>query len=290
MPYGFIEHIKNNGYSHETIASYEKVLNQFFGYLSKNYNRHLEAHEINPSDIKSYLEDQIDKEKSVSTINKELAIIKTLFNYLWEKNKVPIDPAVKLKRYKSENNTELLVTLKEILDILPKVMVNTSYPLNRKVIFLLATKGLKTADYRFKRDDVLDLTDKEVVEIQLKNRKIVLEDKEASWFLEYYYESILNDSEYIFTTKSHKEEKRGPIQVMSILNHLRIITADYLPKETPPLTLLSIRRAIAYDLYTKKIPIQQIALELGIEESTASNYLKHLVTNEILKKTCSKNI
>ncbi|MBT2695849.1 hypothetical protein J7E79_00090 [Bacillus sp. ISL-40] len=45
------------------------------------------------------MEEQLERDKSISTVNKELAIIKTFFHYLWEINKVPVDPAVKIKRF-----------------------------------------------------------------------------------------------------------------------------------------------------------------------------------------------
>jgi site-specific recombinase XerD len=276
MPYGFIEYLENKGYSDETVRSYQKVLKQFFSFISRTYNKHLEPYEINPLDIKNYLEEQRDREKSITTINKELAIIKTLFHYLWEINKVPVDPTVKLKRFKVDKNLALDITLSEIREVLKSVLSNPSYTPLRKAIFILATKGLKTAEFRFKKEDVFEVPGDDSIKIFTKNRKIILKDTEAACFTEYFYESMFNDSDYVFTTKHRDTEKNGPIQVMSILNHLRVITEDYLPEKSTPLTLLSIRRAIAYDLYIKKVPIQQIAKELGIEESSTTNYLKKL--------------
>lgn len=277
MPYGFIKYIENKGYSHETVRSYEKILSQFFSYLKKTYFKDLEPYQINPSDIKNYLEEQKDKEKTISTINKELAILKSFFHYLWEIDKVPIDPTVKIKRQKSDNTPALSITYKQIEELIPKVLSDQTYSPLRKAIFILATKGLKTADYRFKKEHVVDSPKKDIVEIKLKNRNVVLKGQEAACFLEYFYETLLIDTEYVFTTKPHGEENRVPIQVMSILNHLRHIASDYLPSSAQPLTLLSIRRAIALEYYKRNVSIQQIALNLGIEESSASNYLKHLI-------------
>jgi site-specific recombinase XerD len=278
MPYGFINHIENKGYSYETIRSYQKVVQQFFAYLTGVYKRHVEPYEINPSDIRNYLEEQKEKEKSISTINKELAILKTLFHYLWEVNKAPLDPTVKLKRFKVEKAPRVEITYEVILSLLEKVLKNDSYSPMRKAIFLLACKGLKTTDFRFKRDDVEDFLDQDLVTIQLKNRKIELKNEEATCFMEYFFETALNDSDYVFTSKSQGEV--GPIQVMTILNQLKVITNDYLPEGTPSLTLVLIRRAIAYHLYTNKMSIQQLSKELGIEEVWASNYLKKIEVSQ----------
>lgn len=284
MPYGFIKHIENKGYSIETTASYEKVINQFFGFIKAVYPQNKEPFQISPNDIKNYLEEQKEKNKGISTINKELAILKTLFNYLWEINIVPIDPAVKIKRYKVESLPKVDITYPKLLEILDKVLNNGGYTPVRKAIFLLAIKGLRTSEFRFKKEDVTDSVSNDTVTIKLKNRVITLEGREATYFQEYFYEAALNGCDYVFTTKPHGEDVAGPIQVMSILNHLRSISHDYLPNEET-LTLISIRKALAYDLYIKKNSIQSIAKILGIEENSASSYLKHLTQGTLLSKS-----
>ncbi|MFT9495751.1 MULTISPECIES: tyrosine-type recombinase/integrase [Bacillota] len=283
MPYGFIRHIENKGYSVETVRSYEKVLNQFFAFLSKKYKKHIEPSEINPSDIKGYMKDQKEQGKSNSTINKELAILKTFFNFLWESSTVAVDPSVKIKRYKDIKNLTVGISYEEILKLRDNVLNNETYSNIRKAIFILAARGLKTSDFRFKKDDVIDNSEDETVEIKLKNRRILLQGQEADCFLEYFYETLLNGSDYVFLTKSHGEDVGEPIQVMSILTHLRNIAQDYLPEDSSPLTLILIRRAIAYDRYTNKVPIQRIAQELGIEEASASNYIKILLEGNTQK-------
>lgn len=285
MPYGFIGHLENKGYSEETVKSYEKVITQFFSFIQSTYPDNKEPFQISAKDIKTYLEKQREKDKSVSTVNKELAILKTLFNYLWEINKVQVDPAVKIKRYKVNNLPKVDITFEEVEEVLKKVLKNDNYSKLRKAIFLLATKGLKTADFRFKKEDVIDSDKEELLTINLRNRSIVLEGIEASYFQEYFYETMFNESEYVFTTKPHGEEQGGPIQVMSILNHLRAISNDYLGDNNEPLTLVSIRRSIAYNLYMQKMSIQSIAKTLGIEEYSASNYIRHLIVENSISKS-----
>lgn len=280
MAYGFIKHIEDKGYSKETVGSYEKVIKQFFNYIQSTYPDNKEPFQISSKDIKSYLSLQKEKEKSISTLNKELAILKTLFNYLWEIDKVTVDPAVKIKRFAVNDKPSIEITFEELQILLEKVLSNPNYPPVRKAIFLLATKGLKTSEFRFKKEDVLDSMEEEKLMITLRNRTIELDRKEAPFFQEYLYESLFNGSDYVFITRKHGGEDHGPIEVMSILSHLRGIAKDYLgDKQT--LTLVSIRRAIAYDLYTKYTPIQQIAKTLGIEEDSASNYLKKLMEGNI---------
>ncbi|NMD70456.1 site-specific integrase [Bacillus sp. DNRA2] len=285
MPYGFIQAIEQKGYSEETIKSYEKVIQQFFSFIGSTYPQNKEPFQISPSDIKQYLKEQQEKQKSISTINKELAIIKTLFNYLWEIDKVPVDPTVKIRRIKLQERINLEITYQEILELQIKVLNNPSYSPLRKVIFLLATKGLKTADFRFTKQHVSISSTRNQVEIDLSNRMITLDGVEATIFKEYYYESLTNNNHYVFITKHRAKEDPGPIQVMSILTHLRAISKDLLPEHVPALTLISIRKALIYDLYKKRISIQSIANQLGIEEISASNYLKTITEGVFRQKT-----
>ena len=283
MPYGFIRHIENKGYSSETIRSYEKVIGQFFFYIKNTYPDNKEPFQISPLDIKNYLEEQLEKGKSITTINKELAIIKTMFNYFWEIDRVPVDPAVKIKRYKNHEKLKLDVNYSQITELLHCTLQHDEYSSLRKAIFLLAAKGLKTADFRFKKEDVTVLHDARSVEIILKTRSIHLEGDEAACFLEYFHECLTNGSEFVFITTPRGEEKGGPIQVMSILIHLRAISNDFLANSVP-LTLIAIRRALAFELYQKRYSIQMIARELGIEENSASNYLKNITEALYLQK------
>ncbi|MDQ1005208.1 site-specific recombinase XerD [Neobacillus niacini] len=284
MPYGFIRHIENKGYSLETVKSYEKVINHFFKYIKKSYPLNKEPFQISPTDIRNYMEEQLEQDKSISTVNKELAIIKTFFHYLWEINKVPFDPAVKIKRLKLEKELTIIITYEEILSILEKVLSNHEYSKLRKAVFLLAVKGLKTADFRFKKEDVLDEFEDNYLIIQLKNRSITLRDIEATCFREYYDEAMFSENDYVFTTTPHGEHSGGPIQVMSILNHLRAISSEYLGENHQPLTLILIRRSIALYMYLKQYPLQIIAKELGIEENSASNYLKYITQSTLIQK------
>ena len=72
-----------------------------------------------------------------------------------------------------------------------------------------------------------------IIAIQLENRTISLQGMEAACFREYYDETMYSSSEYLFTTTPHGEQSGGPIQVMSILNHLRTISQDYLGENYP---------------------------------------------------------
>ena len=286
MPYGFEEYMKKEGYREETIDSYIKVANQFFAFLNNRFGGK-DLREIYSNHIKAYLKDQIDHNKSISTINKELTIIKTLFDYFYQTDKINFDPAVKIQTLKKQirdsdelqelsNHSDLLYIYNlDSLEILKdRVINNTDYSSVRKLIFLLASKGLRTSEFRIKKSNII-IEDGENVVLDLVYKKMKLEDNEAATFLEYYNTSLFIESDYLFVTKKSKSNNDSvnskartgvlvPIEVMSILNHLRAISADYLP-DIPALTLVNIRRSIIYDFYyNKHKSIQEISNYLGI--------------------------
>lgn len=283
MPYGFIKHIENKGYSVETVSSYHRVIHHFFSFIRKTYPNNKEPHQISSKDIKTYMKEQINiKEKSISTVNKELAILKSFFNYLWEEDIVPVDRACKIKRYEDKEKLSSDLNYRDIIDLKHKVLTTKSYSLKRKVIFILAVEGLKISEFRFLKDDVIDDIEKNLIIIKLKNRDIKLIGQDALYFQEYYYENFFNGSEYVFITKSYSKDKamviEVPIQIMSVMNHLRAINKDYFTERSINLTLTTIRRAMSLHYYEEGFSIQEIANKLGIEESTTSHYLK-LLTN-----------
>lgn len=291
MPYGFINHLEHKAYSQETITSYEKVIGQFFSFLTTLYPENKEPYQISSKDIKNYMMAQEKKEKSPSTINKELTIIKSFFNYLWEIDKVPVDPAVKIKSIKIKKHVEVKTFYEELNNILEPILNHRDYPVIRKVIFVLAIKGLKYSDFLFKKDKVLVSNLDDQVEITLNHKIILLKEKEASVFIEFYNQSLFNSSNFVFTSKVYTKRKEsakdqehfGPIQLMTILNHLKVISSDFNLGENLNLTIF--RKSIAYYMYTKqRESLQTIAKKLGIEENTASSYLK-FITDSTAEKT-----
>ncbi|MEY8742054.1 tyrosine-type recombinase/integrase [Bacillales bacterium AN1005] len=282
MPYGFIKNLENKGYSRETLISYEKVIGQFFSYLTILYPENKDPFQISSKDIKNYMVAQEEKEKSPSTINKELTIIKSFFNYLWEIDNVPVDPAVKIKSLKIKKRVEVKTFYEELTNKLEPILSHKEYPMVRKTIFLLALKGLKYSDFLFKKEDVLISQLDDQVEITLKHKTILLKENEASIFIEFYNQSLFKSSDFVFTSKIYtkredddNQEKYGPIQLMTILNHLKVISSDFNFGENLNLTIF--RKSLAHYMYTKeKESLQTIARRLGVEENTASSYLKFI--------------
>lgn len=271
VPYGFIKHLEDKGYSQKTLIGYQRTLSIFFGYLNKKYKKALEPFQISSGDIKEFLQYRIDEGTTLNTVNKDLSILKTFFNYLWEIDKVPVDYAVKIPRFKDENKKGSFINFSILLDIRDKVLKNTEYSAFIKSIYILGMYGLRSSEFHFKKEDVI-LNSDDSVTIHLSNRSITLEGEYASIFLEHFDQSLFQSSEFVFTSKKHTDTYVA-IEVMTLLLQMRKISHDY--KLPIRLTLNSMRLAYAHYLYNDEhYSIQDIASLLGIQESSAATLTK----------------
>ncbi|MGN7299755.1 tyrosine-type recombinase/integrase [Ferdinandcohnia sp. SAFN-114] len=268
--YGYGGYLSENGYRDDTIDSYRKSIDLFYAFIDKKYGKEKAVFEINPSDIKGFLQDKIEQGNSLKTVNKHLTILKGFFDYLWNKDIVMVDPAVKISRYKVIETKVNVMDYSFLLELLPKVLTNPDYNALRKSIFILALKGLRVSDFQIQKDNVIEKGN--IVQLDLKKRIVMLVDDEKSYFIEYYYESIFNGSDYVFVTKKHKENI-VPIEIMSIYTHLNAISNDYqLPQK---LSLNDIRTSYAYYLHANKnYSVQKISETLGIELDSAAQLVK----------------
>lgn len=268
MPFGYSKYLEDKSKSHETINSYVKEINYFFSFLDFKYSKQKELFEITSRDIKDYLEDKRKKGSKTVTINKHITILKSFFDYLWTINKVPIDPCEKIKRIKEIDIINQKLNYKLLLETLPQVLERQDYSALKKVIYILSLYGIRASEFQIEKENVVIDPINTYVKIKTKKRNIKLTNQYAEYFMEYFYnESMFNLSKYVFITNKHNDTV-VPVEAMTIYSNLRIIAEDF---SLPGLKLNDIRHAYAYYLYCdKKLTIEQVAEELGIEEQSAA--------------------
>lgn len=256
--------------SERTIEDYVSLVEQFFSYIdSLHKNDELELFEIQTRHIRDFLTKKQKEDKNeLSTVNKNLTILKKFFNYLWEIDKIPVDPAGKIKHKKVNEVKSAIVPYEILLEILPKVIQNKEYSNLKKVIYILALHGFRIQDYHIYKKDIIVKQDSVTIFPKL-HEPVELFSVEADLFVSVYHDSMFIDSPYVFNTKRKKEQKYVPIEVMGIYKHLSEIKEDY----NIPLNLNTnnIRHAYAFYLYhTKAYSFERIADVLGIENYSAA--------------------
>ena len=281
MPYGYanyLEHEKKRSIA--TIDEHVRQINYFFNFLNLLYKKPKELHEISSKDIRDYLESKKAKMYVPKTINKILAILKSFFDYLWQKSLIAIDPAVKIK-YEPLKPKNSPVTYEQLLKILPDVLNSRTYNIQRQVIYLLVLKGFRLTDFHFLKDDVHFINGAVIITLRTQGdveghnkRTVTLMGLEADIFTQYYNENILSPSDYLFTSDKQGHNELTPIEKMTIYQNIRTIAKHF---NLGKFNLSDIRYAYIYYLNTKaKMSIRNIADHFGISETSAANIIRRV--------------
>lgn len=130
--------------SDNTVRSYIRDLNKYMEYLDNNQARVLEA---NKSLISTYLM-QLQKDKmSISTISRNIASIRSLYQYLLNEGFVKKDPTMNLKTPKKEKKIPNILSLKEVETFLCQPDIKTPKGArDRAMLELLYATGIKVSE------------------------------------------------------------------------------------------------------------------------------------------------
>ncbi|MCK6259545.1 site-specific integrase [Fictibacillus sp. KIGAM418] len=264
MQFGYSQYLMQHKKSESTIDENVRQIDYFFSYLDQTYNRSVELHEIKADHIREYFNFKKSTIKE-SSINKIHSILKSFFNYLWEINKIPYDPMVKIKRFKVKKEEKPILSYKAFQELKSKALERVDYSPLRKAILICSIYGLRPSDFHFIKDDVS--YEKSGLVIRLHKRTIFLNEIESDYFLQYYNQAQFNDSPYVFVTKERENETLNPVNKMTIYSNLRVIARNF---NVPQFNLNDIRFAYAHYLLTHEgLTIEEIASRMGIETASA---------------------
>lgn len=274
MPHGYSAYLTKLGKSSRTVDDYAAVVVQFFSHIdSQQSGEELELFEIRSRHIRAFLDKKREQDNNeLTTINKNLTILKNFFNFLWEDGQIPIDPAGKMKHQKTQVTSEITLNYEMLLEILPGVMHNNSYSENRKIIYILALYGFRVKDFHILKKDVIDKGDSVMI-FPISHEPMELIGKQAEIFINVFNDSLFNNSPYVFTKKRKNDNTLVPIEVMGIYKHLSDIKEDF--KFPMNINTNIIRHLYANYLYREKgYTFERIATILGIENYSAALLVK----------------
>ena len=130
--------------SDNTVKGYVRDLNQYIEYLLKKNSNIIEA---NKTLILTYLMDLQRKDKSTSTISRNIASIRSLYQYLLNENLVEKDPTINLKTPKQEKKIPSVLTSKEVDMFLSQPDMSTDKGVRDKAMLeLLYATGIKVTE------------------------------------------------------------------------------------------------------------------------------------------------
>ncbi len=108
----FLEFLqKDKKLSDNTLQSYSRDINQYHNYLSENKMNYAK---ITNDDIKKYLIELQNKGKKTSTISRNLATIRSFYQYLIRVNKIKEDPTENIQSPKIEKRVPSVLSTEEV--------------------------------------------------------------------------------------------------------------------------------------------------------------------------------
>lgn len=132
------------GLSDNTVESYMRDLAGFKDYLDKNKSNIIEA---NQTLIITYLMQLQKDKKSISTVSRNIASVRNLYQFLLNEGAVEKDPTINLKTPKQEKTIKTLLTLEEVDNLLSQPDSNTSKGYRDKTMLeLLYSTGIKVSE------------------------------------------------------------------------------------------------------------------------------------------------
>ena len=213
MPFGFTKFLEDHNNSIETITTYNSTVNDFFSVLDYLLPSELEVFEIQARHIKMYL-DYIEKSRgtSISTINRNITILKKFFDYLWESNQISIDPMSKIRRKKESKYKESKLDYQLLINLKTDILNNSNIDLLSKVIYIFALRGFTQSEMRVKKDDIYFLDDKVIINVlsetqyQSEIRTIMFDGEDAEIIYQLYLNASFKATPYLLTRRLQNKD------------------------------------------------------------------------------------
>ena len=133
------------GLAKNTLESYGRDLKQFQGYIKKNSDKKIE--ESTNTLITEYLGVLKEQGKAVSTISRNIAAIKSFYQYLVKKEYLKQDPSERLETPKIEKKLPKILSIGEVESLLKQPNVKNAGGIRDKAMLeLLYATGIRVSE------------------------------------------------------------------------------------------------------------------------------------------------
>ncbi|MFA5524261.1 MAG: site-specific tyrosine recombinase XerD [Tissierellales bacterium] len=140
---GYLEEEKE--LSQNTIESYSRDLRQFYSYLKENDLSDIIS--VNKTLIITYLMNLQKSGKSVSTISRNIASLRSFYQFLLNEGVVDKDPTINLQSPKQEKKLPSILTPKEVEILLEQPNIDSSKGVRDKAMLeLLYASGIRVSE------------------------------------------------------------------------------------------------------------------------------------------------
>ncbi|SCG83332.1 Tyrosine recombinase xerD [Proteiniborus sp. DW1] len=174
--------------SHNTIESYNRDLKQFSNYLKENGIS--DFTNVNKTLIITYLMSMQKSGKSVSTISRSIASLRSFYQFLLNEGIISKDPTINLQSPKQEKKLPSILTPKEVEILLEQPDLDCSKGIRDKAMLeLLYASGIRVSELiALNVDDINLYMDYIISSKDTPNERVIPIGKMAVNFLSIYIE------------------------------------------------------------------------------------------------------
>lgn len=252
-----------------TVDAYIRDAIQFNNYL-KEYSK-VNILETNKTVVITYLSYLQKKGKAISTISRNLASLRCLYQYLLNHNFIHEDPTFNLKSPKSERKLPNVLNEKEIKLLISQINLNTEKGTrDRAMIQLIYSAGLRVSEVLELNIDDFNI-ESSLLRLRQDNMSRILPlDKQATGSLTDYLEQYRTDStedEPLFTNlQSNRLTRQGIWKIFKQYNKTAGINKDITPH--------ILRHSFAIHMLNSGVSLLKIQKMMGHTDlSTIQSYL-----------------
>lgn len=279
MPYGYEKYRLKNGISPNTVVHEVQLIRALFAFLRKTYKKTVEPHEIRPSDIQKFLQEQHETGIKDSTLNRKLIYIRQWFDYMWQIGRIPVDfmPKFKLNQKLDLTPADIEVNYKELLEKKDSVLAADKLTLNAKLLFIFYMRGLRLRDMAaIEVDDIEKDGDALVLLLEKKDGyaiRLAFSGSEIAIIQEGIERAVFRDTPYLLSSKV--KEGYSTFKMGSLSDYTDALS-EFLGV---PVRSGDIRFAYVYHLYAvERKNLEEIQETLGVSLDSASRMLKEALT------------
>lgn len=266
----YMDYIKDERkLSINTVDAYIRDALQFNDYLKEHSKT--DILETNKTVVITYLSYLQKNGKAISTISRNLASLRSLYQYLLNNNFVLEDPTFNLKSPKSERKLPSVLNEKEIKILLSQTNIKTEKgSRDRAMIQLIYSAGLRVTEVIDLNIDDLNI-ESSLLRVRQDNMSRILPlGKDALEFLMIYleeYRAESKDDEALFTNlQGERLSRQGIWKIFKQYNKMAGINKDITPH--------ILRHSFAIHMLNSGVSLVKIQKMMGHSDlSTIQSYL-----------------
>lgn len=281
----FIDYLAHEKkYSENTIANYQKDLEEYDKYLKEKFPKKNKAYEeVEYREVTEYLINLNKKNLKPSTINRHLSTIRSFYEFLIKKGVISNSPFKLISGPKKEKKLPNYLKYDEFLDLIEACDATDLGERNKMILELLFATGLR----------VSELVNVKIQDIDFKNREIKTTGKGNKTRIVYFNKKCQEVmSKYVLGARQNILD--GKHSDYLILNHLgnsitrrgvadileKLIKKSSLKHKISPHTL---RHTFATLLLNEGMDIREVQELLGHARLSTTSIYTH-ISNEELRR------